>query len=564
MLAPQNFEPGIGDIMSNTSIAKWYDDVESCFNDSEVIPGTYEYTTATAWGNVGAIAEGASTNFTIKANRYNIISLENSYITLEQRVPIRIPTQANSGFTKFYVGYLMSAACIGSYRLYSETTPIAQQNINHAHYEWFMLYNSMSDVAKENNPAFATINKIREMNPNVPGVYIDTTAINGDTDVMVTIPLKIPLSQFLMLTNLKWIPDWMGSLRIEAIPSYRNIVIAPVIPQGIFETYSIIQTQMDAHNIQAWQNNANADALVDFGFYQLNMNMKNRIQNNLDANTCNFMNIHRWTCNTQTTDRCQIRLAMYQLQAEMSMALANKYAEEPMLFPIQLIEAKDYTTPLGSGDPAVNNGNPSIDTAMTVWLKNCDSCYTIFKEDGIYSTQRFVNPMIRFSLNINGKIYPREEYETIDDLRTINMTLDAMNVNNSGITSISRDLRTSLQETTRVQVIAQNGAVTHTYQFTNGTRSNFMIGIPFSDSEIFQGGITTPATVQIQLKGSRVRSGATGGPLIPVPKILAYTFAQPVSIFMQDAILKIRSIPTIGRPQFDIVLNTYEQIRGAM
>ena len=72
----------------------------------------------------------------------------------------------------------------------------------------------MSDEAKENNPAYATIKKIREMNPNAPGVYIDTTAINGDTDVMVTIPLKIPLSQFLMLTNLKWIPDWMGSLRI--------------------------------------------------------------------------------------------------------------------------------------------------------------------------------------------------------------------------------------------------------------------------------------------------------------------------------------------------------------
>ena len=65
MLAPQNFEPGIGDVMNNTSVAKWYDDVESCFHDSEVIRGTYEYTTATSWGNVGAIAEGASTNFDV-------------------------------------------------------------------------------------------------------------------------------------------------------------------------------------------------------------------------------------------------------------------------------------------------------------------------------------------------------------------------------------------------------------------------------------------------------------------------------------------------------------------
>ena len=78
MLAAKNFEPGIGDIMSNTSIAKWYDDVENCFNDSEVIPGTYEYTTATSWGNVGAIAEGASTNFSVTCPRYNIVSLDNS------------------------------------------------------------------------------------------------------------------------------------------------------------------------------------------------------------------------------------------------------------------------------------------------------------------------------------------------------------------------------------------------------------------------------------------------------------------------------------------------------
>ena len=48
MLASQNFELGIGDKM----YAKWYEDVEGCFNDSEVIPGTYEYKHTTSWGNV--------------------------------------------------------------------------------------------------------------------------------------------------------------------------------------------------------------------------------------------------------------------------------------------------------------------------------------------------------------------------------------------------------------------------------------------------------------------------------------------------------------------------------
>ena len=85
-----------------------------------------------------------------------------------------------------------------------------------------------------------------------------------------------------------------------------------------------------------------------------------------------------------------------------------------------------------------------------------------------------------------------------------------------------------------------------------------MIGIPFSDSEIFQGGITTPATVQIQLKATRNIPNSQ----IQVPKILGYDFAQPVSIFIQDAILKIRSVSIVGRPQFEIVLNTLEQIQA--
>ena len=249
-----------------------------------------------------------------------------------------------------------------------------------------------------------------------------------------------------------------------------------------------------------------------------------------------------------------IRVAAYQLKAEISMALANKYAEEPMLFPIQLIEAKDYTTPLGPGSGA--NAQVNVDTAMTVWLKNCDSCYTIFKEHGIYSTQRFMNPMMRFSMNINGKFYPREPYETIDDLRLMNMTFDALNINNSSVTSVSTDLRTSLQEYTIVHVSNANGdALQRSQRYTTGTRSNFMIGIPFADSEIFQAGITTPATVQIQFTGERLNK---------VPKVQRYAFAQPVSIFLQDAILKIRSIPIAGRPQHEVVLLTIDQLRAGM
>ena len=96
-----------------------------------------------------------------------------------------------------------------------------------------MIYNSISDEAKENSDLFATLHKIRNRNPMVPGVYVDLSKI-PDANQFITIHLKnrIPLSAFLTLFNLRFFPNWSGKLSIEIYPSYRNLVIAPVIPES--------------------------------------------------------------------------------------------------------------------------------------------------------------------------------------------------------------------------------------------------------------------------------------------------------------------------------------------
>ena len=68
------------------------------------------------------------------------------------------------------IGYKYAADCIDQYRLYTNSDHLLTQN--HANYEWFMIYNSISDVAKENSDMYATLNKIRNHNPYVPGTYI--------------------------------------------------------------------------------------------------------------------------------------------------------------------------------------------------------------------------------------------------------------------------------------------------------------------------------------------------------------------------------------------------------
>ena len=60
MFAPQNQEPDIIDAWSGT-LQDWYDSIDNALTVSEIIPGNYEYSTATSYGNVGDINEGDST-----------------------------------------------------------------------------------------------------------------------------------------------------------------------------------------------------------------------------------------------------------------------------------------------------------------------------------------------------------------------------------------------------------------------------------------------------------------------------------------------------------------------
>src|SRR5215469_12363860 len=251
MISPQHHEPSLGEIM-NSTMQKWYDEIDNCLSVSEVVPNHYESDNAPSYQNVCPIPHLGSTRVNIRCQRYYVTSVENSYILLEQKVPISIPNQNTlSRNFDYYVGYLHSAAAIGQYRIYSETDPPVLSR-DHAHYEWIMLYNSYSDEAKNNNEHFATLKKIREMNPNVPGTYINIENLvksgEGSTLVEVTLSLKIPLKAFLLFTNLKWIPNWMGTLVLEIYPTFQNIVVAPVLEEAFLQTPYI---EVDASEVTA-------------------------------------------------------------------------------------------------------------------------------------------------------------------------------------------------------------------------------------------------------------------------------------------------------------------------
>ena len=397
MLAPQNQQFTVLDSIESTQSA-WYDEIDSAIRRSDIIPGDYEYTSATSYGNTGDIEEGASTYVDLAPPRFKIISLDNSYITMTLQVPISFnAVMSNHTVSKiWYVGFKYAPEAIGAYRIHTNTDLL--QTVNHANYEWFMIQNSVSDDVKEKDECYATLDKIRRMDPNVPGVYVDLTSYGAaDAEFNVNIDLKIPISSFLIFYNLKYFAEWMGKICIEIYPSFRNLVVAPVInpDAGVNSTVPYTKTGGNLKNIPISEI-AGILPTLNLGFYNVNQDM----YNNLDLTGSNsdypvVGNPIKCVARTCIAKSVQIRTAQYMLQADVYDAIAQRYMTRPLVFPIQEIESKDFTQNLRAiagkadaththemGDIYKNIIVQNQDETETTITKTLDE-YIIEREDAI-------------------------------------------------------------------------------------------------------------------------------------------------------------------------------------
>ena len=157
-------------------------------------------------------------------------------------------------------------------------------------------------------------------------------------------------------------------------------------------------------------------------------------------------------------------------------------------------------------------------------------------------------------MNINGKFYPRERISTIDDVRFYNLELDALNINNNPLISISEDVRKSIQlyEHFKNYNTADN-SISDVWARSDGDISSFFIGIPLSTDEDFMGGISSNgSTVQIELLLDRNSHNSN---------VNALNWSEaPEALFLEDKIMKIYSMKPAGRKQIDITSATLEQI----
>lgn len=555
MLNPQNETNDITDTL-NGSLTTWYANVDSALKASECHPGYYEYSQAPSYGTQCPINEGGSTRIDIAASRLIVVSLDNSYIDVEFEVPINIPEinhddesskNTDGNITEeyaYYVGFKSAFDLIDSYRIYSNGDLIYTQN--HANFESFINYISLTDQAKENSACFATFKKVQQMKPNVPGTYIKFKDLQKDTIFNANIKFKIPLNAFLMLSNLKWFPSFMGRLTIEIYPTYKNLVWCKVDsvnwPNVNFGHLKKINGVGGNEAFDPYENIYR----TGYGFEQINTPMLNAyVYDDENGDQWTFGE-QTFTCNTSVLKKFHLYLASYMIKLEVYNQLEYNYLQIPLLFPIQTITNVKFTSALG------NSSHFTLQNTAT--LSHCDTVFVVFPKD-VNSRTCFSNPEISSQFNIHGKYYPREAYSTINDPRFFNMELDALNINNNPLISISDDVNTSINpyKIYTYHDQAQNTNYLsydiHVYQ----DKSNFFIGVPLSTDEDFMGGISSNgSTVQIELIGDRNSISNL---------INQENWTQPPeAIFLEDKLLKIYSMKPQGKKQIDITNATLEQI----
>ena len=122
----------------NGSLKQWYQNVDYALKASECVPGYYEYQPAPSYGTQCPIQDGGTTKIDIHTSRFNVISLENSYIDVEFDVPVAIPAITTFGATWtvdnvaykpfYYIGFKSVFDMFDQYRIHSNGDLVYTQN----------------------------------------------------------------------------------------------------------------------------------------------------------------------------------------------------------------------------------------------------------------------------------------------------------------------------------------------------------------------------------------------------------------------------------------------------
>ena len=202
-------------------------------------------------------------------------------------------------------------------------------------------------------------------------------------------------------------------------------------------------------------------------------------------------------------------------------------------------------------------GTTNTSSTYTAAVSNVESWFILPFHDDLHHTVCFNPDFKEFYLSISGwGNFPQQPLNTGGNdekhVRFVNMTLDALNINNSPIMAPNKDLMNSLElKKTKYWTNASAGEkdkLTDGNYGDNYDKSNFLMGIPFSNDIDFQGGLTSNGNINIKLSAGSSIINTIGQALNANNCQIGATV-----MFCCDAALMIKVIPYADQPEVRLV-----------
>ena len=534
------------------TVTEYYNIMDQCIRKSEVMPGQYKSITSPSYSNNCPIDESSFTTIDVGCPAPQVVDMNNSFITAKFSVPITFPDgfKVHGKACTFFVGWRSSLDILQRYIIYCNHKLVGDQV--YVGEESFVLQSLIPEHVRCRKPyQYTSYENASTHSPNVCGTYITLTSPDtSDSDkkpanlgkftITVEIPVKIDLNQFLLFTNFKYLPAFAGTWSIKLYPSTQNMIICPVDPK-----YMLSDSEL---------NNFAGKDLSGFthNFVQAGDILKCLTTVDNSTKTLTYSDV-QITFGRAKVDEILYHQTQFELMYDVYDALKARYMQKPLTIPVNKL---DY------GRFAGNMKNSGISSTYTAAIQNCESMFILPFTDDLHHTV-CMNPEFEdFYMNISGYgNFPQQPFNTYrkageDEKHTrfVNMTLDALNLNNSPICVANKDLMNSLESNkvngyTATKATAA-GTLTSTLKTTElkHDRSNFLIGIPFSTDIDFEGGLTSNGNINIKLSSGSNKIDNIASELNGGTSNIGATV-----MFCRDAALMMKVIPYATEPEVRLV-----------
>lgn len=534
------------DVIDGT-VSEFYNLMDQCIRKSEVMPGQYKSITSPSYSNNCPITESSFTTIDVGCPAPQVVDINNSFITANVKVKINFPAatfKTSDDATTFFVGWRSSLDVLSRYIIYCNHKVVYDQI--YVGEESYILQSLIPEHVRCRRPnQYTTYENAHNLSPNVCGTYIslhsadDSTNMDAKT-VEVNIPIKLDINQFLLFQNFKYLPGFCGTWSIKLYPAVQNMIICPVNPAlGLTAAHlgAIIAKGCDLNQ-------------HDHHFVQIGDKIKcyTQIKTSSAGNeVVTAAVVQGITADKLTLENVLYHQTQFELMYDVYDALKARYLARPLTIPVNKL---DYGRFAGN----INGGaSGQTSSTYTAAVSNVESIFILpFHDDNHHTVCQ--NPNFKnFYLSISGfGNYPQQPFNTggndDDHIRFLNMTLDALNINNSPIAAPNKDLMNSL-ESKQTTIYKEDGTVLATTINDNRhDKSNFLIGLPFSNDIDFQGGLTSNGNINLKLSATNSDINTIGQALNSSNCSIGATV-----MFCCDCALLIKVVPYADQPECRLI-----------